>query len=41
LEWSRPGGANQPGESTPPENLALLARRFPDVLLICGHSGGD
>ncbi|OAI48319.1 hypothetical protein AYO44_07375 [Planctomycetaceae bacterium SCGC AG-212-F19] len=35
-----PGGANQPGESTP-EDVALLARRFPEVPLICGHSGGD
>lgn len=36
----RPGGANQAGESTP-EDVALLARRFPDLPLICGHSGGD
>ena len=36
----RPGGDNQPGESTPQE-VALLAERFPDVPLICGHSGGD
>jgi predicted TIM-barrel fold metal-dependent hydrolase len=36
----RPGGANQPGESTP-DDVALLARRFPEVPLICGHSGGD
>lgn len=36
----RPGGANQPGEATP-EDVALLARRFPEVPLICGHSGGD
>jgi predicted TIM-barrel fold metal-dependent hydrolase len=39
-EPRRPGGANQRGESTP-EDVALLARRFPDVQLICGHSGGD
>lgn len=39
-EPRRPGGANQRGESTP-EDVALLARRFPDVPLICGHSGGD
>ena len=39
-EPRRPGGANMPGESTP-EDVALLARRFPDVPLICGHSGGD
>jgi predicted TIM-barrel fold metal-dependent hydrolase len=36
----RPGGGNQKGESTP-EDVALLARRFPEVPLICGHSGGD
>jgi predicted TIM-barrel fold metal-dependent hydrolase len=36
----RPGGKNLPGEATP-EDVALLARRFPDVPLICGHSGGD
>jgi predicted TIM-barrel fold metal-dependent hydrolase len=39
-EPRRPGGANQRGESTP-EDVALLARRFPDVPMICGHSGGD
>jgi predicted TIM-barrel fold metal-dependent hydrolase len=39
-EPRRPGGANAAGESTP-EDVALLARRFPDVSLICGHSGGD
>src|SRR5208337_795664 len=36
----RPGGGNSAGESTPMD-VALLARRFPDVPLICGHSGGD
>jgi predicted TIM-barrel fold metal-dependent hydrolase len=36
----RPGGDNQPGESTPTD-VARLAKRFPDVPLICGHSGGD
>jgi predicted TIM-barrel fold metal-dependent hydrolase len=36
----RPGGDNLPGESTPMD-VALLAERFPDVPLICGHSGGD
>lgn len=35
-----PGGANLPGESTP-MNVAALAKRFPDVQMICGHSGGD
>ncbi len=39
-EPRRPGGANQAGESTP-EDVALLARHFPDLPLICGHSGGD
>jgi predicted TIM-barrel fold metal-dependent hydrolase len=36
----RPGGDNLAGESTPMD-VALLAERFPDVPLICGHSGGD
>jgi predicted TIM-barrel fold metal-dependent hydrolase len=36
----RVGGDNAPGESTPAD-VALLAERFPDVPLICGHSGGD
>jgi predicted TIM-barrel fold metal-dependent hydrolase len=36
----RPGGDNIPGESTPTD-VAILAQRFPDVPLICGHSGGD
>jgi predicted TIM-barrel fold metal-dependent hydrolase len=36
----RPGGDNAPGESTPMD-VALLAERFPNVPLICGHSGGD
>src|SRR5690606_32108694 len=35
-----PGGGNLAGESTP-MNVAKLAERFPDVTLICGHSGGD
>lgn len=39
-EPRRPGGGNNPGESTPMD-VALLADRFPDVPLICGHSGGD
>jgi uncharacterized protein len=39
-EPRRPGGANVAGESTP-EDVAQLARRFPDLPLICGHSGGD
>ena len=36
----RPGGGNSAGESTPMD-VALLAERFPNVPLICGHSGGD
>jgi predicted TIM-barrel fold metal-dependent hydrolase len=36
----RPGGDNEPGESTPMD-VARLAERFPTVPLICGHSGGD
>lgn len=35
-----PGGANLSGESTP-MNVAALAKRFPDVRMICGHAGGD
>src|SRR6476660_6798849 len=36
----RPGGDNERGESTPMD-VAELASRFPNVPLICGHSGGD
>ena len=36
----RPGGGNNRGESTPMD-VAKLAQRFPNVPLICGHSGGD
>ncbi len=36
----RPGGGNFAGESSPMD-VALLAERFPNVPLICGHSGGD
>jgi predicted TIM-barrel fold metal-dependent hydrolase len=35
-----PGRDNNPGESTPME-LVVLAKRFPKVRFICGHSGGD
>lgn len=31
--------SNYPGESTP-DDLVQLAKRFPDVPLICGHTGG-
>lgn len=33
-------GANTPGEATPMD-VAILAKRFPNVPMICGHSGGD
>jgi predicted TIM-barrel fold metal-dependent hydrolase len=36
----RPGGESERGESTPMD-VAKLAERFPEVSLICGHSGGD
>jgi uncharacterized protein len=35
-----PGRDNLPGENTP-MNVAALAQRFPNIQLICGHSGGD
>lgn len=34
------GGGNLSGESTPMD-VAILAQRFPDTPMICGHSGGD
>lgn len=37
--WFKTDGGNYPGESTP-SDLAELARRHPDVPLICGHTGG-
>lgn len=37
---ARPFGANLKGESTPMDVVAL-AKRFPDVQMICGHAGGD
>jgi len=39
-EPRRPGGGNRAGEATPMD-VVSLARRFPEVPLICGHSGGD
>lgn len=36
--WFKTSG-NYPGESTP-DDLVALARRFPAVPLICGHTGG-
>lgn len=35
-----PGGGNRASESTPMD-VAKLAQRFPQVTMICGHSGGD
>lgn len=35
-----PGRDNNPGESTPMDVVAL-AKRFPKVTFICGHTGGD
>ena len=37
--WLKVQG-NEPGESTP-FDIVELARRHPDVRLLCGHSGGD
>src|SRR5581483_1755326 len=37
--WIKTGG-NLPGESTPMD-LVELARRHPDVRMICGHTGGN
>jgi uncharacterized protein len=37
--WIKTGG-NLPGESTP-MNLVELARRHPNVKMICGHTGGN
>lgn len=34
------GGGNRPGESTP-DDVVTLAKRFPDVEMICGHAGAD
>lgn len=39
-EPRRAGGGVNPGENTP-AHLVRLARRFPDVPLVCGHGGGD
>ncbi|MBL7697116.1 MAG: amidohydrolase family protein [Chitinophagaceae bacterium] len=33
-------GGNSPGEATPMD-VTMLAKRFPNVPMICGHSGGD
>lgn len=36
----QPGEGNNAGESSPMD-VAILAERFPDIPLLCGHSGGD
>jgi predicted TIM-barrel fold metal-dependent hydrolase len=38
--WWKTDGTQYPGESTP-EDLAALARRFPQTPLILGHTGGQ
>jgi predicted TIM-barrel fold metal-dependent hydrolase len=35
-----PGGGNSVGDSTPMD-VAMLAKRFPNVPMICGYGGGD
>ncbi len=37
--WFKTNG-NYPGESTP-DDLVTLAKRFPEVPIICGHTGGN
>lgn len=37
--WFKTDGTTYPGESSP-YDLVELAKRFPDVPLICGHTGG-
>ncbi|NOX98532.1 MAG: amidohydrolase family protein [Verrucomicrobia bacterium] len=37
--WYKTGG-NNPGESTP-DDVATLAKRFPNLPLVCGHTGGN
>jgi len=38
-EWLKAGG-NQPGESTP-YDVVELARRHPNLQIVCAHTGGD
>jgi predicted TIM-barrel fold metal-dependent hydrolase len=38
--WLKVGNGNGPGESTP-FDVVELAKRHPDVRLLCGHAGGD
>ena len=37
--WFKTDGTQYPGESTP-DDLVTVAKRHPDVPLICGHTGG-
>lgn len=38
--WYKSNNANLPGESTP-DDLVMLAKRHPELPLICGHTGGN
>lgn len=38
--WFKTHGKGDPGESTPAE-LAILARRHPQVTFVCAHAGGE
>ncbi len=38
--WNKTGGKQGPGESTP-EELALVAGRFPEQKFLCAHAGGE
>lgn len=38
--WFKAGGKDDPGESTPGE-LAMLARRHPQITFVSAHAGGD
>lgn len=38
--WYKTDDSQLPGESTP-DDLVALARRLPDVPLVCGHTGGS
>lgn len=38
--WNKTGGKQGPGESTPAE-LAVVAARYPGLVFICAHAGGE
>ncbi|MEQ8854319.1 amidohydrolase family protein [Gimesia sp.] len=38
--WFKTGGKGGPGESTP-DDLVVLAKRFPDQQFLCAHAGGE